>query len=59
MTGEPNVCIWPDVLKVLDERRLEHGILNRDIAVNSIIMAFLGYDTDDLRRVVKREKLDS
>jgi hypothetical protein len=58
--NKPNVYIWPDVLRTLDKRRLESSdYLSQEVAINSILMAFLPYDRNDLVNAMKSEKLNS
>ena len=51
--GKPtSVQIWPDVLAQLDEAARRVGV-SRETAVNTMIMASLQYDVDDIRDVLR------
>ena len=47
-----SVQIWPDVLAQLDEAARRVGV-SRETAVNTMIMASLQYDVDDIRDVLR------
>jgi hypothetical protein len=55
MTPDPNptsVHIWPDVLAQLDEAARRVGI-SRETAVNTMVMAALQYEVDEIRDVLR------
>ena len=51
--GKPtSVQIWPDVLELLDEAARRVGV-SRETAVNTMVMAALQYDVDEIRDVLR------
>jgi hypothetical protein len=55
MTPDPKlnlVRIWPDVLAQLDEAARKVGI-SRETAVNTLIMAALQFDLNDIEDVMR------
>ena len=47
-----SVQIWPDVLAQLDEAARRVGV-SRETAVNTMVMAALQYDVDEIRDVLR------
>jgi len=51
-TKPTSVQIWPDVLAQLDEAARRVGV-SRETAVNTMLMAGLQYDVDEIRDVLR------